>query len=242
MKLIGLIAGVAIMDVIVLSPGLLGVEIGGGNAIETAAGATLLIMSVLVLCYGAIQLLFEPVAIPIMTTFKSHDDYIAALHAYRSIKGLKQDIACSIDQLNSIQKKKRALFELLEQQFDQTELSFHKFAAVIIAVEKLFYSHIRGILHKAHVFDASSLSGMEKKSGRTALFSERLLNEKRQLYDDYLASVKGYLSANEEILLKLDQLLLEISRLGYANYRHVEEMPCMQEIDTLIKQTTFYQS
>ncbi|WP_168118836.1 hypothetical protein [Paenibacillus sp. HB172176] len=242
LKLTGLIVGVAITDIAVLSPGLLGIEIGGGNAMETASGTTLLIMSVLVLCYGAFRFLYEAAIMPSATTFKTHDDYIAALQAYRGMKGLKRDIVCSIDQLNRLQRKKRALIGLLEQHFDRTELSFRKFAAVIAAVEKLFYNFIRGILHKAHVFDASSLSGMEKKSGRTALFSERLISEKRRLYDDYLGAVKGYLSANEEILLKLDQLLLEISRLGYAKDRNVEELPCMQEIDTLIKQTSFYQS
>ena len=50
----------------------------------------------------------------------------------------------------------------------------------------------------------------------------------------------GYLEANEEIMLKLDKLLLEISLLGSTDYRDVEEMPCMKEIDMLIKQTKLY--
>ncbi|MNP47981.1 hypothetical protein D3C76_1420710 [compost metagenome] len=50
----------------------------------------------------------------------------------------------------------------------------------------------------------------------------------------------GFIQANEEILLKLDKLLLEMSRLETADYRELEATPCMQEIDELIHQTKFY--
>ena len=38
------------------------------------------------------------------------------------------------------------------------------------------------------------------------------VQEKMDLYKEYLAYITGYLGANEEILLKLDKLLLEISQ------------------------------
>ncbi|MNC71454.1 hypothetical protein D3C75_1223780 [compost metagenome] len=52
----------------------------------------------------------------------------------------------------------------------------------------------------------------------------------------------GYLGANEEILLKLDQLLLEISLLDSTDYTAIEEMPCMKELSALIGQTKLYQN
>lgn len=54
-----MIAGVVILNVIVLSPGLLGVEIGG-SPLETASAVTLLIISLLVVLYGSYTLLFNP--------------------------------------------------------------------------------------------------------------------------------------------------------------------------------------
>jgi len=239
LKLFGLIGGVAILNIIVLSPGLLGVEIGGESVLETASGVTLLVVSLLVMLYGSYSLLFKPpVALPVKN-IKTREDYIAALQQYRNAKDLKKDIALALDQLERIDKKKTVLTEVLSQRFDQKELSYKKFDSVIYEVEKLFYLNIRGILNKLSVFNASGYSNFSGQQ-QSASLSDKLVQEKTNLYKEYLSYVTGYLSANEEILLKLDKLLLEISLLNSTDYRDVEEMSCMKEIDLLIKQTKLY--
>lgn len=110
---------------------------------------------------------------------------------------------------------------------------------VIDEVEKLFYLNIRGILNKLGVFAASDFARMADQPKASQL-SSKVAQKKTALYQEYLAYVTGYLEANEEIMLKLDQLLLEISLLGSTDYRDVEDMPCMKEIDALIKQTKLY--
>ncbi len=237
MKLLGLIAGVVLLNIVILSPGLLGVEIE--SVLETASGVTLLFISLLVLLYGSYVLLIKP---PIVTPVKNiitHEDYIDALHHYRNVKVLEKDIHLALDQLDRIDKKKGTLLDVLSQRFDQTELSYKKFISVIAEVEKLFYLNIRGLLNKLSVFDASEFSSFTSQQ-RAAQFSNKLVQEKTDLYNAYLAYVTGYLGANEEILLKLDKLLLEISLLGSTDYKDVEDMPCMKEIDALIQQTKFY--
>jgi hypothetical protein len=238
-KLLGLIIVVALLDIIVLSPGLLGVEIGGASVFETASGVTLLVISLLVVLYGSYSLLFKPSMAPPVKEIKTHEDYIAALSQYRNVKVLKKDITLALEQLTRMEKKKNTLLDVLSQRFEQTELSFKKFMAVSYEVEKLFYLNIRGILNKLSVFDASEFTLFASQQ-RPAQFSEKLVQKKTALYHEYLAYVTGYLGANEEILLKLDQLLLEISLLDSTNYKDVEDMPCMKEIDELIKQTKFY--
>ncbi|WP_410511459.1 hypothetical protein PaeBR_15390 [Paenibacillus sp. BR2-3] len=238
-KLLGLIAGVVFLDILVLSPGLLGVEIGGESVLETASGVTLLVISILVVLYGSYVLLFKPPVVTPVKDMKTDEDYIEALTHYRNVKVLKKDISLALDQLARIDKKKDTLLDILSQRFDQTELSYKKFIAVIDEVQNLFYLNIRGILNKLSVFDASEFSIFASQQ-RPVQFSNKLVQEKTDLYNEYLAYVTGYLGANEEILLKLDKLVLEISLLGSTDYRDVEDMPCMQEIDALIKQTKFY--
>ncbi|NIK79893.1 hypothetical protein FHS15_005067 [Paenibacillus castaneae] len=238
-KLFGLVGAVAVLNIIVLSPGLLGVEIGGESVLETASAVTLLVVSFLVLLYGSYALLFKaPVAAPVKK-IATREDYMAALNHYRNSKELKKDISLAIDQLERMEKKKITLSEVLSQRFDQTELSYKKFDSVIYEVEKLFYLNIRGILNKLSVFEASGYSSFTNQQ-KSANFSDKLVKEKTDLYNEYLSYVTGYLGANEEILLKLDKLLLEISLLDSADYRDVEDMPCMKEIDLLIKQTKLY--
>ncbi|MNI99672.1 hypothetical protein D3C73_1588090 [compost metagenome] len=77
---------------------------------------------------------------------------------------------------------------------------------------------------------------------KNARFSTELLQERRTVYSEYLTFIKSSLATNEEIMLKLDKLLLEISRLDSFEPGDIENMPCMQEIDSLIKQTKLYKN
>jgi hypothetical protein len=236
-KLLGLILGVVVLNIAVLSPGFLGVDIGG-SALTTAFGVTLLFASALVLLYGSyVILLKQPVVIPVKH-IKTHEDYVEALGQYRRVKSLEGDITLALEQLERIRKKKDTLMNVLNQRFDPTELSYKKFASVTLEVEKLFYLNVRSVLNRLNVFDESEFeSVMNKKS---TSFSPELLQEKTLVYNEYLSFVKGSLGSNEEILLKLDKLLLEISRLDSFEPGDIENMPCMQEIDSLIKQTKYY--
>jgi hypothetical protein len=236
-KLLGLILGVVVLNIVVLSPGFLGVNIGR-SALTTAFGVTLLFASALVLLYGSYVILFkQPVVLPVKQ-IKTHEDYVEAMTHYKRVKALEGDITLALEQLERIRKKKDTLMIVLNQRFDSTELSYKKFASVTLEVEKLFYLNVRSILNRLNVFDESEFeSVMNKKSNP---FSQELLQEKTIVYNEYLSFVKGSLGTNEEILLKLDKLLLEISRLDSFELGDIENMPCMQEIDALIKQTKYY--
>lgn len=238
-KLLLLMAVIAIVNIVLVSPGLLGFQIGSDSAFQSALVITVWVVSVLALFYGSYVLLFKPPAAKAIQTIQTREDYIDALHHYRNVKVLKNDIALALDQLERIEKKRNALLNVLGQRFEQTELSYKKFMAVIDEVEKLFYLNIRGILNKLGVFAASDFTRMADQPKASQL-SSKVAQKKTALYQEYLAYVTGYLEANEEIMLKLDKLLLEISLLGSTDYRDVEEMPCMKEIDMLIKQTKLY--
>ncbi|MEI0737486.1 hypothetical protein VQ056_13785 [Paenibacillus sp. JTLBN-2024] len=88
------------------------------------------------------------------------------------------------------------------------------------------------------MFDESEyLSVMNQRQSK---FSREILEEKTKVYNEYLSFMKSSLSTNEEILLKLDKLIIEISRLDSFEPGDIDNMPCMQEIDSLIKQTKLY--
>ncbi|MMZ58991.1 hypothetical protein D1872_210010 [compost metagenome] len=236
-KVLGLILIIAIVNIVVLSPGLLGIEIGE-SAFSTALGVALLFASALVLIYGCYHFLFKkPVAIPVKE-IKTHEDYLEALSHYRRIGALEDDVALAMSQMDRIRKKKDTLLDVLNQRFDTTELSYKKFASVTLEVEKLFYLNIRSILNRLSVFDEKEFESVMNQ--KTARFSSNLLEERKKVYSEYLTFIKSSLATNEEIMLKLDKLLLEISRLDSFEPGDIENMPCMQEIDSLIKQTKLY--
>jgi hypothetical protein len=236
-KLLGLILAVVVINILVLSPGFIGVEIGG-SALTTAFGVTLLFASVLVLIYGSYVLLVKPPVVLPVKQIKTHEDYVEALMHYRRVKALEDDITLALEQLDRMKKKKLTLLNVLNERFDTTELSYKKFASVTQEVEKLFYLNVRSILNRLHIFDESEFNSV--MSQKPTPFSRQLLQEKTNVYNEYLTFVKSSLGTNEEILLKLDKLLLEISRLDSFEPGDIENMPCMQEIDSLIKQTKYY--
>ncbi|WP_338554069.1 hypothetical protein [Paenibacillus sp. KS-LC4] len=240
LKLLGLIGGVVALNIVILSPGLVGVVIGGESVLATASGVTLLVSSFLTLTYGSYMLLLRPASVPQIGSIATREDFMAALSYYKNVKVLHKDIALSLDQLERIAKKRAILSDILGQRFEQTEISYKKFDSVIAEVEKLFYLNIKAMLNKLGVFDANEFASLERQRS-ARIFSNKLMQEKIELYQQYLDYVSGYLGANEEILLKLDRLALEISLLGSADYKAVEEMPCMKELDVLIKQTKLYQ-
>jgi hypothetical protein len=238
-KLLGLMLIVAVVNILVLSPGFIGVQIGT-SALSTATGITLLFASAWVLVTGIYQLLFKkPVIIPVKE-IKTYEEYVENLSRYRHVKGIDSDISLVLEQMERMQKRKSTLIQVLKQRFEETEMSFKKFASVSQEVENLFYQNIRNILNILCVFDETEFDRVihRKASG----FSTELLQKKANVYNDYLSSMKSSLSNNEEILLKLDRLLLEISSLDNIEPGDIEQLSCMQELDVLIKQTKYYKS
>jgi hypothetical protein len=236
-KLLGIILGVVVVNILVLSPGFIGVEIGG-SALTTAFGVTFVFASALVLLYGSYILLFKPPVVLPVKQIKTHEDYVEALAHYRRVKVLEDDITLALEQLDRMRKKKITLLNVLDERFDTTELSYKKFASVTQEVEKLFYLNVRSILNRLHVFDESEFKSV--MSHKPTPISRELLQEKTNVYNEYLSFVTSSLGTNEEILLKLDKLLLEISRLDSFEPGDIENMSCMKEIDSLIKQTKYY--
>jgi hypothetical protein len=236
-KLLSLIVGVAVTNIVVLSPGFIGLEIGD-NAIATASAVTLLFASSLTLFYGCYAFLFKPSVVLPIKQIKTHEDYVASLGRYRRIKALEEDISVALAQLERMRKKQSTLFEVLDQRFEPSELSYRKFASVIREVQKLFYLNVRGALNRLQVLDGAELAAVA--SPKTARLPTELFQEKANMYNEQLAYVKSAVGTNEEILLKLDKLLLEITKLDSHELGDIENMPGMREIDSLIKHTKLY--
>lgn len=236
-KLLGVILGIVAVNVLAFSPGFIGLNFEGG-AFTTALSVTLLFGSAMALIYGSYTLLFrQPVVLPVKH-IETHENYVEALSFYRRIKVLEEDITLGLSQLSRMKKKKETLLNVLHQRFDPGELSYKKFASVTMEVEKLLYLNIRSVLNRLNVFDEADYANMMKSKSES--IPQKLFQEKTKVYNDYLSYVKNALHTNEEVLLKLDQLLLEISRLDSFEAGDIEQMPCMQEIDQLIKHTKLY--
>jgi len=236
-KLLGLTAVVSIVNIAMLSPGLIGIEFGK-SALETAIGVTVPLGSILVLLYGSHALLSKPTLPLPIRLVQSPEDYAAAITRYRRVKVLQEDMDLALEQMERLRKKTETLLQVLAQRFEPNELSYVKFTSVIRDVETLFNRNVGSVLNRLRVFDESDFENVG--SGRSARLSRELFQMRAEMRNELFAFVKDSISANEEILLKLDRLLLEISRLDGFEPGDIDSMACIREIDELIKQTKHY--
>jgi len=240
LKLIGLLLAVIVVNIIVLSPGFLGVDLTSDSPLEKSAALTLLILSGILVIYASYRFVFKQPdnKILLRETEAVEQDAQQALVQYRQHKLFSMEVQHALDQLHRMKQKKLALLDLLSQRFQPSELSYSRFLGVISAVEQLFNNNIKGLISKLRGSELSGLSTVDQRMQR--MLSPRVTQQKQQLRKEYTDYVLGYISSNEEILIKLDQLMLETTRLGTTDYRELDDMPCMQEIDQLIKQTKYY--
>ncbi len=101
--------------------------------------------------------------------------------------------------------------------------------------------NIRSIHNKMNAFDEDDYNSIRKKYEAGA-FSQQVMEEKFKVYDEFITFVRAATEYNEQILLKLDKLLLEISDFDGVDPSQLEQMAGMIEIDNLIKQAKYYKN
>ena len=71
-------------------------------------------------------------------------------------------------------------------------------------------------------------------------FSTEIITSKMNIYNEYISFCKNAIEDNEEILLKLDALLLEISKFDTLEIGEIDNMKEIKEMDELIRKSRYY--
>ena len=144
-----------------------------------------------------------------------------------------EDILVNLEQINRFRRKKNTIRELLLQKFLSKELTYQKFDNVLNNVEEVFYLNMRSILNKIAAFDVEEYENYQKKGIQVS-------EEKKKIYNEYIKFVKNATKMNEDILLKLDKMLYEITRYNSLEDDDIKEFPAIVEIDELIQNAKLY--
>jgi DNA-directed RNA polymerase beta' subunit len=126
-------------------------------------------------------------------------------------------------QIESFNKKKRTIDKLLAEKFDTTEMTYQKFSNVVAEVEALFQTNVENVASKIKSFDEAQMHISQK--------------EISQEYHKFILKATEH---NEEIILKIDKLILEISKLKYKIHEDIESLDAIKEIDLLTKNIKLY--
>ena len=224
-NLIVLNLGIAVLNIVLLSKGLLNV-LAIENIFLKAIGITVCIMSVIAFGYGNYSILLKPKQRKLyrVTEFKNPPDYIEALEGCPNQKYFSDKIKKNIRDIEKLMKKKELLKVILSQYFTPGEMSYTKFENVINGTMGVFLGNIQKIANRITIIDSDTL-----KEG----MGNRICQEHLQYIEDKM-------NENEGILLKLDNLILEISKLDDVEGQELEGLPAIREINDLIRNTQYY--
>ena len=238
-SLIKINSAIVILNIVLFSPGLLNIEIGGTSILKTALGVTIITMSIIIFIIGNYSILMkEDNDINIYKVVTS-DDCIEALNENKYKKIFSSDIDILLEQIDRIENKVDTIEDILIQKFSISEMSYKKFNYVILDIKNLFYVNIKSIINKINIFDQNEYKKINKGINNETN-QNKILIEKINMYKEYITFVKNAIEDNEEILLRLDKVLLELSKFNSLDEGELENMSAMDNIDDLISKIKLY--
>lgn len=193
-------------------------------------------MSILIFVYGNYILLLKKPQINTSKKLTSTHDYIELAEQLCSKQTFKNDLTSMIKQLKRLEKKKSSIENILLQNFRPNEISYLKFHSTVLGVEAILLSSIKSILNKINAFDQEEYDYMKSRPR----ISDSIIQKKLSVYNEYITYVKTSLDTNEEIIVKLDMLLLELSKFNSLDNINILEMIELKELEELINQTKLY--
>ena len=237
LQMIILNSAIVIVNVSLFSKALFGLSLLAGSALMISLAWFAVLGSVFAFFQGNSLILKQKETRVLLQNVRSLNDCVPvfqeALH-----KGdvFDENIKKNIEQVKRFKRKHDTIEDMLLQKFSADEMSFQKFSVVLHEVQDVIYANMRSILNKISAFDIEEYEAIQKKGFQAGDFSE----EKMAIYNEYIVFVNNASKANEDILLKMDRMLLEISRYNSLEDGDVQKLPAIIEMDELIKNANLY--
>ena len=225
-------------NVAVFSKAFLGFSLFAGGALAMSVGWFTIVTSLFSFTYFNKKLLTQKATYTLISqNVNSLDDCVGVFEeAMQNGDVFDKNIMKNLSQLKRFKRKTKTIREILLQKFSPQELTYQKFDSVLKEVENILYLNMRSILNKIAAFDVEEYEALQKKG----FPKNEVSDEKMQIYNEYLDFVKNATATNEDILLKLDKMLIEVSRYNSLENGEVKELPALAEMDELIKNANLY--
>lgn len=236
-QLVILNAAIVLINIALFSNAFFGLSLTNGTVLSKTIAWAIVSASVFAFIKGNLAIMSKPETRFLLQNVQSLDSCIGVFNeAIHNGDVFDEDILKNIEQIKRFRRKTATIQDILKQKFSVTEMSYQKFSGVLQEVEHVIYMNMRSILNKIAAFDMDEYEAMQKKGFKSDAMSE----EKMAIYNEYIAYVKDATQTNEDILLKLDRLLLEISRYSSMDGGDVQKLPAMVEMDDLIQHAKLY--
>ena len=226
---------IIIINISLFSNAFFGLTLFTGTTLSISIAWTAILGSVIAFFKGNSLILKKEETHILTQNIQSLDDCISVFQeAIHNGDVFDENILKNIDQIKRFRRKYDTIKDILLQKFSEEEMSFQKFSNVLQEVKKVIYINMRSTINKISAFDIVEYELLQhKKNGE-------FYEEKMNIYNEYINFVNNATKANEDILLKLDKMLLEISRYNSLEDGDVQKLPAIIEMDELIRNANLY--
>lgn len=250
-KLLAFNGALSIMNILFFSEAFLGISISGRHPFFAALGVTVIVISIILFFYINYIILKPtqteaPAPAAKEKEIQTLDDCMAAVGEYISnnIKTFRNHLNLILSHIQRMKKKRQNIEDVLSERFDENELSYKKFLGAVINIEEIMILNIKSLLNRINVFDEEEyeklLHDQYSKKSPASDRSEQILNSRLEIFYECKEFVQNAVDNNEEMLIRLDKLLIEISKLNSLDGEDIDQLNAMKEIDDLIHNTKWY--
>ena len=146
-------------------------------------------------------------------------------------------------QLTEEQQKSASFNAVLESKFTRESLSYEKFFTAATGTHDTIVNNCARLANLVQTFDGTDYRNTERALKSANRPQNQLPSatdeEKYQLYQNNLTNMSSLLSANDALLLELDKLAAELSKLDNVDSTE-DSTRMLNEIRTLIDETKYY--
>lgn len=231
LKWFGMVLTSSVVLVVLFSPGFLGYQLIGGSILQSFVGFCVILALGTAFFFGMRTRKHE------VTPQEAVQGEIQNLMALSRIDVFTVNAKCLIEQIKRFDDKMETIDRIILAKFNPNEISYARFRQVMGSTQTLFRDSIRSVINRMQAFDEEDYRRIV--AGQVKM-SPTLVETKAKLYREHLDFINTVVEKNEEVLLRLDRLLLESSKMSSLEVENLDSMQAIRELDSLTEQARLY--
>ncbi|MGN0642640.1 MAG: hypothetical protein ACI4JJ_05785 [Huintestinicola sp.] len=165
-------------------------------------------------------------------------EYGRRISAFGGKEPFAAETASASEQCRAFTAKTEDVKGLLSQSFSPNDLAYIKYLKTLEKIADIFCGNVKSMANRLSVFSFEEYNRcmLNMKKG----LSTDTDNQRMAIFDEHIAAVKEAAECNDAVLISLDRLLLELTKLDDLTEEALSNLPAVKEMNDLIEQTKNY--
>lgn len=227
---------IIITAIVAYSPGLLNLRPGDDSIFRAGMSIIIIIVLIFAFFYGNFELtkpkVLKRVNVKEISDIEKAEKLLAN---YFNAKYFGSTAKTAANQLDRLVKSFDKLKDILNERFEEGTMSHNKYMRVIESAGSSAIDNIVTMANRMQMFDENTYDKLLDYKNDD--IPDDIQEKQLELYDGNMDIIKQTIAANENLLLKMDTLLMELAAV--KDKRETELL--LEEIEKLTNEVKYYQ-